>query len=73
MEFFSTSQATSNFLKIINHVATTHELTYVGYKQNKVVLIAKEYYRSLMETLHIASIPGLKESILEASKKPLGC
>lgn len=71
MEFYNTSQARNNLFKIIDHVVASHEPTYIVGKQNKVVMIAEEDYRSLMETLHIISVPGLKESILEASKEPI--
>ena len=35
------------------------------------MIISKEDYEGLQETLYIYSVPGLVESILEASKEPL--
>lgn len=33
--------------------------------------MSEEEYNGLMETLHIAAVPGLTEAILESSKEPL--
>ena len=39
-------------------------------KRNNAVLIIEEDRRSIEEKLNLSSIPGVKESILEASKTP---
>jgi antitoxin YefM len=40
-------------------------------KNNKSVLISEEDYRSMMETLYISNIPGMKESLLNLRTEPL--
>ena len=40
-------------------------------KRNNAVLIAEDDWNSIQETLYLCSIPGMRESILEASKEPL--
>lgn len=40
-------------------------------KRNNAVLISEDDWNSIQETLYLCSIPGMRESILEASKEPL--
>ncbi len=71
MNMYTTSQARANLFKIIDHASGAHEPIYIIGKKNKVVLIAEEDYRAMAETLYITSVPGLKDSILKASKEPI--
>lgn len=43
----------------------------VSTKHGNVVLLSEEDYRGMMETLRIESVPGLKQSILDASAEPM--
>lgn len=71
MQAYTPSQARANLFKIIEHTAESHDPVYIIGKQRKTVLIDEEDYRSLLETLHITSVPGMTASILKASKAPL--
>lgn len=39
-------------------------------KDGNAVMLCEEYYTGLLETLHLNSIPGLKEAILEGANTP---
>ena len=71
MEIYSTSQARENLFKLVDLAAESNLPVYIVGKRNKVVLLSDETYRSLMETLYLMSIPGMKESILEGRKEPI--
>ena len=71
MDIYTTSQARANLFKIIDYVAASHDPVHIVGKNNKAVLISEEDYTSLIETLYITSIPGLKESIIRESKEPI--
>ena len=71
MNIYTTSQARANLFKIIDYAVESHDPVYIIGKKNKVVLIAEEDYRAIAETLYITSVPGMKESILKASKEPI--
>lgn len=71
MEIYTIRQAREKFFKLIDYIAQTHEPVYIRGKRNKAVMISEEKYRGLLETLYITSIPGIKESIVEAKKLPL--
>lgn len=42
----------------------------ISTKDGNAVVLSEEDYNSLMETLYLSSIPGLKESILEGANTP---
>ncbi len=71
MAIYTTSRARANLFKIIDHAVESHEPVYIIGKKSKAVLISEEDYRAIAETLHIISVPGMKESILKASKEPI--
>ena len=53
MEIYTASQAQDNLIEIIDHVAQSHEPTYIVGEKGKAVLIAESDYRAMMETLHL--------------------
>jgi|JI6StandDraft_1071083.scaffolds.fasta_scaffold03936_4 antitoxin YefM len=70
MAFYTASQARTNLFKIIDEVNVTHEPVYIKSKRSSAVILSKEDYDGLQETLAIYSVPGLAKSILEASNSP---
>lgn len=68
MEIYNASQARENLFKIVEHVTLSHDPIYIISKKKKVVMIAEEDYEAMKETLYLCTIPGLKESIIKASK-----
>jgi antitoxin YefM len=71
MEIYTTSQARQGLFKLVDATNQTHEPVYIVGKRNKAVLISEEDYRAMIETLHIMSVPGLKESIIKMHNKSL--
>ena len=68
MEIYTTSQARENLFKIVDHALESHNPVYIISKKKKVVMIAEEDYEAMKETLYLTSIPGMRDSILKASK-----
>lgn len=71
MNVYTTTQARAKLFNLIDETNKTHEPIYIKGKRSEAVLLSKEDYESLEETLHIYSVPGWVERILEASKEPL--
>ena len=71
MTIYTITQARAKLFHLIDETNQTHEPIYIKGKRNDAVIISKEDYEGLQETLYIYSVPGLVESILEASKEPL--
>lgn len=71
MNIYTTTQARAKLYHIVNETNQTHEPIYIKGKRSDAVIVSREDYESMQETLYLHSIPGLVESILEASKEPL--
>ena len=64
-------KAENNLNPLIEQVKTTHKPIIISGAENNAVLISEEDWNSIQETLYLCSIPGMRESILEASQEPL--
>lgn len=71
MSVLTASVARSNLYKLIDQTNESHEPVIISGKRNNAVLIAEEDWKSIQETLYLVSIPGMKESIINAMKEPL--
>lgn len=71
MTLYTTTQARTNLFKLMEYIQVSHDPVYIVHKKNKAVLIAEDDYNAMLETLHITSVAGMKESILKASKETL--
>ena len=71
MAIMTATKARSNLYTLIDQTRTSHEPIIISGKRNNAVLISEEDWNSIHETLYLCSIPGMRESILEASKEPL--
>lgn len=71
MEIYTTVQAKNNLFEIMEHVVQSHEPTYIVGEKSKAVLISEADYRAMVETLHLISVPGMKDAIIRTSKEPL--
>jgi antitoxin YefM len=71
MNIYTTLQAKNQLVKLINDAHQTHEPIYIVGEHHKAVLMAEEDYSAMLETLHIVSVPGLKESIMDMHGQPI--
>lgn len=70
MNIYTTIQAKNKLVKLVDDANQTHEPIYIIGKNHKAVLIAEDDYSAMVETLHIVSVPGLKESIIDMHGQP---
>jgi antitoxin YefM len=71
MTTLTASEARSNLYRLIDEAASTHTPILITGKRSNAVLIAEEDWRAIQETLHLLSIPGMRESIREGLNTPL--
>ena len=71
MNIYTSTQARAKLFNLIDETNNTHEPIYIKGKRSDAVIVSREDYESMQETLYLHSIPGLVESILQASKEPL--
>ena len=70
MRVITATSARANLFGLIDETAEAHEPVMITTKRANAVLISEEDFRSMEETLYLYSIPGMVESILEASNTP---
>ena len=57
--------------RLIDEVAESHEPVVITGKRSSAVLVSEDDWRSIQETLHLLSVPGMRESIQEGMKTPV--
>jgi prevent-host-death family protein len=70
MTVLSASAARESLYRLIDEVARSHEPVHIAGKRASAVLLSEEDWRSIQETLHLISIPGMRESIRKGLKTP---
>ncbi len=71
MDILSATQARAKFYRLIDETVDAHKPVLITGSRNNAVLIAEEDWNVIQETLHLMSIPGMAESIVEGSKIPV--
>jgi antitoxin YefM len=71
MDTISASQARATLYKLIDEAAESHAPITITGKRNSAVLISADDWAAIQETLHLLSIPGMRESIREGMAAPL--
>ncbi|MGI6076465.1 MAG: type II toxin-antitoxin system Phd/YefM family antitoxin [Pyramidobacter sp.] len=60
-----------NIFGLMEQAIKFNEPITVNTKDGNAVLMSEDDYNSLMETLYLTSVPGMKEKILEGLNTPL--
>ena len=70
MTSMSATEARKQLYKLLDDVAASHEPIEITGKRSSAVLVSEDDWRAVQETLHLLSIPGMRESILEGMATP---
>jgi antitoxin YefM len=65
------TEARKQLYKLLDDVAASHEPIEITGKRTSAVLVSEDDWRAVQETLHLISIPGMRESILEGMATPV--
>ena len=65
MQTLTASEARANLYRLMDQAAESHEPITISGKRHDVVLLAAEDWHAIQETLHLLSVPGMRESIKE--------
>ncbi len=71
MTTISATEARKQLYKLIDDVSESHEPVQITGKRSNAVLVGEDDWRAVQETLHLVSIPGMRESILEGMATPV--
>jgi len=63
MTILNATDARSKLYTLIDETASTHEPIVITGKRTNAVLLAESDWKAINETLHLLSIPGMRESI----------
>jgi len=59
------TEARAKLYSLIDEAAETHRPVLITGKRGNAVLVAEEDWNAMSETLHLLSVPGMRESIRE--------
>ena len=71
MNSITVTDARKTLYKLINESADSHEPILITGRNANAVLISEEDWNAVNETLHLLSIQGMRESIIEGLQTPL--
>lgn len=71
MTSLSASEARKRLYSLVDEVKESHEPVQIVGKRSSAVLISEEDWKAIEETLYLASIPGMRESITKGLKTPI--
>lgn len=71
MKTVTATEARRTLFRLLDTVAVTSEPVQITGRRSSGVLISEADWRSIEETLHLLSIPGMRESIQEGLATPV--
>jgi prevent-host-death family protein len=71
MKTVSATSARSDLYRLIDGTVSDHEPVQITGKRGNAVLVGESDWRAIQETLHLLSIPGMRESIREGLEEPI--
>jgi len=71
MNVLNATEARTKLYSLIDETAVTHQPIIITGKRSNAVLVSEEDWNAISETLHLLSIPGMRESICEGLDQDL--
>jgi len=71
MTILNATEARSKLYTLIDETTETHQPIVITGKRGNAVLVSEEDWNSIAETLHLLSVPGMRESLKEGMKEDL--
>ncbi|HGY5548812.1 MAG TPA: type II toxin-antitoxin system Phd/YefM family antitoxin [Prochlorococcus sp.] len=69
MTTLNVTEARANLYKLIDDTSVSHEPVVITGKRGNAVLLAEDDWNAINATLHLLSVPGMRESILEGMQE----
>ncbi len=63
MPTFTVGEARSKLYRLIDETAASHQPILITGKRSNAVLVSEDDWRALQETVHILSVPHMRDSI----------
>jgi antitoxin YefM len=71
MTTLNVTEARANLYKLIDDTSVSHEPVIITGKRGNAVLLAEDDWNAINETLHLLSVPGMRESIVEGMQESI--
>ncbi len=71
MTTLNATEARSRLYSLIDETTQTHQPVLITGKRGNAVLLSEQDWNAISETLHLLSVPGMKESIQNGLKQDL--
>ncbi|MEI7957813.1 MAG: type II toxin-antitoxin system Phd/YefM family antitoxin [Verrucomicrobiota bacterium] len=71
MTSLTVTLARSKLYQLLDMMQISHEPIQITGKRSNAILVSEEDWRSIQETLHLVSIPGMRDSIRKGMKESL--
>jgi len=71
MKTISATLARADLYRLIDSTLSDHVPVQITGKRGNAVLVSEDDWRAIQETLYLAGIPGMRESIVEGMAEPL--
>ena len=71
MMTLNVTEARANLYKLIDDTTVSHEPVVITGKRGNAVLLAEDDWNAINETLHLLSVPGMRESIVEVMQESI--
>lgn len=71
MNTVSATEARAKLYRLIDETAAAHEPVLITGQRTNAVLVSEEDWNAIQETLHLLSVPGMRESIHEGMNTPV--
>ncbi len=71
MTTLTATEARKRLYGLLDEVAGSHEPVQIAGKRHSAVLIGEEDWRAVQETLYLASVPGMRDSIVKGLRTPV--
>jgi len=65
------TEARSKLYSLIDQTTNTHQPVVITGKRGNAVLVSEDDWNAISETLHLLSVPGMRESIKEGLRQDL--
>jgi len=71
MTILNVTEARARLYSLIDEAADTHQPIVITGKRGNAVLVSEDDWNAIAETLHLMSVPGMRESIKEGMNEPI--
>jgi prevent-host-death family protein len=71
MKTITATAARSDLYRVIDSALSDHEPVQITGKRGNAVLVSEDDWRAIQETLHLVSIPGMRDSIVAGMAEPV--